>query len=60
MTAAQWLLLIFSTLGGIPASKAPLAEIQPLLDQRLIQPVQAGHAVYYTVPPTGYAQFVSL
>ncbi len=60
MTPASLLLLIFSTLGGIDAAKAPPAAAQQLLNDGLIAPVQAAHAVYYTVTPTGYARFVRL
>ena len=58
MTALLW--LIFSTLGGIDAAKAPPAAAQQLLDDGLIAPVQAAHAVYYTVTPLGYARIVRL
>lgn len=60
MTPSALLLLIFSTLGGIDATKAPFAAAQQLLDEGLITPVQAAHAVYYQVTPTGYARFVRL
>ena len=59
MTSAALLWLIFST-GGIDAAKAPPAAAQQLLNEGLITPVQAAHAVYYTVTPTGYARFVRL
>lgn len=59
MTAGALLWLIFSSLGGIEAAKAPPAAAQ-LLNEGLITPVQAAHAVYYTVTPTGYARFVRL
>jgi predicted MarR family transcription regulator len=58
MTALLW--LIFSTLGGIEVAKAPPAAAQQLLNEGLITPVQAAHAVYYQVTPTGYARFVRL
>ena len=58
MTAAL-LWLIFSS-GGIEVAKAPPAAAQQLLDDGLIAPVQAAHAVYYTVTPLGYARIVRL
>ena len=58
MTSAL-LWLIFST-GGIEVAKAPPAAAQQLLDDGLIAPVQAAHAVYYTVTPLGYARIVRL
>jgi hypothetical protein len=58
MTAAL-LWLIFSA-GGIEVAKAPPAAAQQLLDDGLIAPVQAAHAVYYTVTPLGYARIVRL
>ena len=58
MTALLW--LIFSTLGGIEVAKAPPAAAQQLLNEGLITPVQAAHAVHYQVTPTGYARFVRL
>lgn len=60
MTPAALLLLIFSTLGGIEAAKAPPTAAQQLLNDGLIVPVQAAHAIYYQVTPTGYARFVRL
>lgn len=60
MTPSALLLLIFSTLGGIDAAKAPPGAAQQLLNDGLIVPVQAAHAVYYTVTPVGYARFVRL
>ena len=59
MTAAALLWLIFSS-GGIEVAKAPPAAAQQLLNEGLITPVQAAHAVYYQVTPTGYARFVRL
>lgn len=59
MTPSALLWLIFSA-NGIDTAKAPPAAAQQLLNEGLITPVQAAHAVYYQVTPTGYARFVRL
>ena len=59
MTPSALLWLIFSA-NGIDTAKAPPAAAQQLLDDGLIAPVQAAHAVYYTVTPLGYARIVRL
>ena len=60
MTPSALLLLIFSTLGGIPTDKADPKAAQVLLNEGLIQVVPAAHAVYYMVAPRGYAKVVRL
>lgn len=60
MNTAAVLWLVFSTLGGLPATAIPPETAEKLLAERLIQPVQSAHAIYYTIALAGYARFVRL
>lgn len=58
MNLGPLLLLIFSTLDGIPVAKAPNG-CAALLDQGLVQ-IKSGKIPCYVVAPKGYAQVVRL
>lgn len=58
MNLGALLLLIFSTLDGIPVSGAP-SGCSALLDQGLIQ-IRPGKIPCYGIAPAGYAKVVRL
>ena len=58
MTLGALLLLVFSTLDGIPVAKAPDG-CAALLDQGLVQ-IKPGKIPCYVVAPAGYGKVVRL